>query len=158
MYFFTLYQTWKRMFWVETCILQCIINSGMSVIWLRKWKQILSWCHFLIIWHPACSDPNSICCCAAERIDSDCIFGISSSKWFLFCCLKHWSLVFWIDVCGQYNSGNMPAHSPNSLSVSWFAFIRLTENPAISSDVMKDPDITLATTMPRLSICIGSTN
>lgn len=83
MYFFTLYQAWKRMFWVETCILQCISNSGRSVIWLRKQNPILAWCHLLIFWHRACSNPNSDCCCAAKRIDSDCISGISSSKSFL---------------------------------------------------------------------------
>lgn len=101
---------------------------------------------------------SDCCCCAAKRIEIDCISGISSSKPFLFCRLRHWSIVFWLDVGGLHNSGNMPEHSPNSLSVSWFAFIRLIENPAISSDVMKDPHITLATTMPRISICIRSTN
>ena len=43
---------------------------------------------------------------------------------------------------------------PNSLSVSWSAFIRLSDTPAISSDVMNDPDITLATTTPRPSVTV----
>lgn len=44
--------------------------------------------------------------------------------------------------------------SPISLSVSWLTFIRVSDTPAISSDVMKDPHITLATTTPRLSVTI----
>lgn len=49
---------------------------------------------------------------------------------------------------------NMWGHesSPNSLRVSWLALIRVRDTPAISSDVMKDPDITLVTTTPRFSV------
>lgn len=141
---------------METYNLQSLINSGMSIIWLRKRNQILSWCctllaQILIVTVSVLQKGLKVYLCLS-------ISGISSSKPFLICCLKHRSLVFWIDVGVQYNSGNMPANSPNSLSISSFAFIRLIENPAISSAVMKDPHITLATTIPRLSSCTGCTN
>lgn len=48
--------------------------------------------------------------------------------------------------------------SPNSLSVSWLALIRVRDIPAISSDVMNEPDITLATTTPRLSVTVETAN
>lgn len=35
---------------------QCSSNYGMSVIWRRKQNQILSCCHLLIFWRPACSN------------------------------------------------------------------------------------------------------
>lgn len=44
--------------------------------------------------------------------------------------------------------------SPNSRSISWLALIRVSDTPAISSDVMKDPDITLTTATPRLSVSV----
>lgn len=47
---------------------------------------------------------------------------------------------------------------PNSLSISRSAFIRVSDTPAISSDVMNDPDITLATSTPRLSVTIETTD
>lgn len=43
-------------------------------------------------------------------------------------------------------------HLPISLSVSLSALIRVSDTPAISREVMNNPDITLATTTPRLSI------
>lgn len=137
---------------------QCSSNYGMSVIWLRKQPNSLMLSSSNLLAPCLLKLYSDCCCCAAKRIETDRTSGISSSKSFLVFCLRHWSIVFWWDVGGLHNSGNMPEHSPNSLSVSWFAFIRLIENPAISSDVMKDPHITLATTTPRLSICIRNTN
>lgn len=149
MYFFFTLSGMKEDVWVETFILQCINNSGMSVIWLRKQpNSVMVSSHFLA----ACLLISFLTAAVLQWVS----LGHPLQNRFSYC-FKHWSLVF-IDVACQHNSGNMPAHSPNSLSVSWFAFIRLIENPAISSDVMKDPHITLATTTPRLSICIESTN
>lgn len=41
---------------------------------------------------------------------------------------------------------------PNSRSISWFVFINVSETPAISRDVINDPDMTRATSTPRLSV------
>lgn len=56
--------------------------------------------------------------------------------------------------CSNTNVCDVCTCSPNSLSVSWLALIRVSDTPAISSDVMNGPHITLATTTPRLSVTI----